>query len=316
MEPLQTPILFLIFNRPDTTQRVFDAIRKAQPRQLFVAADGARKNKEGEAQKCAATRDIIRQVDWECEVKTLFREENLGCGRAVSSAITWFFDNVEEGIILEDDCLPHPSFFPYCENLLERYRDNEKVMVISGDNFNTTQHNTTQHNTTASYYFSAFNFIWGWATWRTAWNKYIFDAQKIPVKSFAKSIRRYFRHSSIRWYWWMIFYQMRQHKIDTWDYPWTFSIWINRGLSIVPYTNMISNIGFGADATHTTAAENNKANLPAFDIGALVHPSEIKQCKEADEYFCKREGIMVSTLKLCVRIVRFVGSVAFSKMKQ
>ena len=132
---LTSRILFLIFNRPDTTQRVFNEIRRVKPTKLFVAADGPRKNKEGETERCQAARDIINQVDWDCDLHKLFRDKNLGCKMAVSSAINWFFENVEEGIILEDDCLPHPTFFRFCQELLGKYRDDERVMVISGDNF-------------------------------------------------------------------------------------------------------------------------------------------------------------------------------------
>ena len=135
-EPLKSPVLFLVFNRPDTTRRVLEAIRQAQPSQLFIAADGPREGKSGEAEKCADVRRIVNEgIDWDCEVKTLFRDKNLGCKVAVSRAIDWFFEHVEEGIILEDDCLPHPTFFRFCEELLNKYRDDERIGQISGDNF-------------------------------------------------------------------------------------------------------------------------------------------------------------------------------------
>jgi hypothetical protein len=180
-EICNTPVLFLIFNRPNTTEQVFEAIAKAKPRCLFVAADGPRTDKEGEAEKCQAVRDIIKRVDWDCEVKTLFREQNLGCKEAVSSAITWFFEQVEEGIILEDDCLPSDSFFSFCAELLEKYRDDKRIMMISGDNF---QDGIQRGD--ASYYFSSVPWIWGWATWRRAWRLYDREMQTFPsfVKAF------------------------------------------------------------------------------------------------------------------------------------
>jgi len=174
LAPLYTPILFLIFNRPDTTQKVFNAIRKAKPKQFFIAADGSPPDREGEIEKCQKSRKIATSVDWDCEVKTLFRDKNLGCKIAISSAIDWFFENVEEGIILEDDCLPHQSFFWFCQELLEYYRNDTRIMHISGDNFQ-----FGRKRGEGSYYFSKYSHVWGWATWRRAWK--CFD---INMKSF------------------------------------------------------------------------------------------------------------------------------------
>src|SRR5512139_3287315 len=164
---LKTPVAFIIFNRPDTAERVFAEIAKARPPKLLVVADGPRANRSGEAEKCAATRAIIDRVDWDCEVLTNFSDTNLGCKNRVSSGIDWVFEQVPEAIILEDDCLPHPTFFRFCEELLERYRDDERIGMISGDNFQ-----LGQKRTDASYYFSRYNHIWGWASWRRAWRHY------------------------------------------------------------------------------------------------------------------------------------------------
>lgn len=177
MIPFDIPILFVIFNRPDTTQKVFDEIRKQQPKYLYVAADGPRIGKSEDQMKCQITRAIIDQVDWDCDLKLLFREENLGCGKAVSSAITWFFDQEEMGIVLEDDCLPHPDFFQYCKELLIKYKDVDKVKFISGTNFD-----IKSNQTDASYYFSAYIHVWGWASWRRVWKDYHYnlsDFQKL-----------------------------------------------------------------------------------------------------------------------------------------
>jgi hypothetical protein len=160
---LNTAVLFLVFNRLDTTKQVFEAIRQAEPPRLYVAADGARANKEGEADKAQAVRDYIMQnIDWEYEVKTLFQEENLGCKYAVSGAIDWFFENEEMGIILEDDCLPSQSFFWYCEELLKKYKDNTRVWHIGGTNTE-----IISKDILSSFYFSQLNNIWGWATWKS-----------------------------------------------------------------------------------------------------------------------------------------------------
>jgi hypothetical protein len=298
MTQFSTPILFLIFNRPDTAQKVFDVIREVQPKYLFIAADGPRKNKPNDIQRCKETRTIVNQIDWECEVKTLFRDENLGCGKAVSSAITWFFDNVEEGIILEDDCLPNLSFFPYCEELLERYRENEEVMVISGSNWYSE---VVPSN--VSYYFASILSIWGWATWKNTWQKYVFDANEIRPKQFKLALNYYLSDHRIKRYWWWRFYLMRKYKIDTWDYQLFFSIIINGGLSIVPCKNMISNIGFNENATHTFNADN-RSNLPTFEIGTLKHPSEIKQCIEVNEYYHNKEKLILNKMSFFYVYIR------------
>ncbi|MBA4056200.1 MAG: nucleotide-diphospho-sugar transferase, partial [Marivirga sp.] len=165
IQGLETPVLLLIFNRPDTTRRVFEAIRKARPKRLFVAADGPRQHKPEDADRCAKARKIATDVDWECEVKTFFRDTNVGCGRGPSGGISWFFEHVDEGIILEDDCLPSPLFFRFCAELLERYRDDKRVMEIGGNTFMDEANRDKEY----SYYFSSHNNIWGWATWKRAW---------------------------------------------------------------------------------------------------------------------------------------------------
>jgi hypothetical protein len=294
---MNTPVLFIIFNRPDTAQKVFDGIRHAQPRQLFVAADGPRKHRSDEAEKCARTRDIIQQVDWDCEVKTLFRDENLGCGKAVSLAINWFFEQVEQGIILEDDCVPDPSFFTYCTALLERYRTDLRVWSIGGACF------YAHPEMRASYRFSALPPIWGWATWRDRWDKYEFDIRKISGWKLNAALKKYFHNRQMRYYWlWRYGHLKITGKPDTWDYQFTFSLWLNGGLGITPNTNLISNIGFGDDATHCNA-KTHKAHFPTSDIGTLVHPSEIKQNTDADDFFHYREKRLLKGYLLVGRYV-------------
>ena len=163
---LRTPVALLIFNRPDTTERVFNAVAKARPSKLLVVADGPRDSRPGEAARCEQTRAIIKRVDWDCEVITNFADRNMGCKLRVSSGIDWIFEQVEEAIILEDDCLPDPSFFRFCDEMLERYRDNERVGMVSGGNLQ-----FGRHRGTGSYYFSKYTHIWGWASWRRAWKR-------------------------------------------------------------------------------------------------------------------------------------------------
>jgi hypothetical protein len=254
-------ILFLIFNRPDTTQKVFEVIREAKPKQLFVSADGPRVGKEGEKGRCEETRNIIKQVDWDCEVKTLFRDENLGCGKAVSGAITWFFENVEEGIILEDDCLPNLSFFKYCEELLEKYRFEDRIFMISGDNFLPESLRLKE-----SYYFTNFPHIWGWASWRRAWSKYSFKMEGFLDFVKDEKIKNVLNKKENQNYFLERFNEVYKGNIDTWDYQWVYSIWKNNGISIAPSVNLISNIGFGNMGTHTFDVNDISANLETKEI--------------------------------------------------
>jgi hypothetical protein len=266
-EPLKSPVLFLVFNRPDTTKRVFETIRQAQPFQLFVAADGPRKNKSGEAEKCKDVRKIVHEgIDWDCEVKTLFRDKNLGCKVAVNSAINWFFEHVEEGIILEDDCLPHPTFFRFCEELLNKYRNDERIGLISGDNF---QFGKNQRK--YSYYFSRYIHIWGWATWRRVWKNYDVDMKLWPEIRDEEWLQRWFGNKKLAKYWMRIFESVYRGKIDTWDYQLAFACWIQNYLTVLPNVNLVSNIGCRA-GTHTTRGKDKSANIPTEAMKfPLVH---------------------------------------------
>jgi len=274
---LKTPVLFLIFNRLDTTQQVFEAIRKTKPSRFYVAGDGPRENKPGEAERVQIVREyVMSKIDWECEVKTLFREKNLGCGKAVSSAITWFFENEERGIILEDDCLPSQSFFWFCEELLERYKDDERVWHIGGCNF---QNGIKRGE--ASYYFSIFNHIWGWASWKSRWDKYDFELKFVESDHFLEYI--FFKKRDLK-YWENIFKRINNGELNTWDYQWTFTMWFYKKLAILPNVNLISNIGFSADAAHTTDADNKLSNMTKYEVKKIVHPWEIVRDIQADEY--------------------------------
>lgn len=292
---LNTAVLFLVFNRLDTTKQVFEAIRQAKPPRLYVAADGARESKEGEEQKAQAVRDyIISSIDWECEVKTLFRESNFGCKMAVSGAIDWFFENEEMGIILEDDCLPSQSFFWFCEELLERYKDDMRVGMISGDNF---QNGIKRGE--ADYYFSIYNHIWGWASWADRWKNYDVNLSQFDNSDF---IDQLFDDKKTIKYWKNIFETMKKGLINTWDYQWTFTLWNNKQLTILPNINLIENVGFGADATHTTG-ESEFSNLKYFEIELKNHPKEIERNFEADTFTNK---LMFSQKSIFERVVNKV----------
>lgn len=263
------PILFIIFNRPDTTQIVFDQLKKIKPKKLYVAADGPRRSKVGEAEKCTLTRNIINMINWDCEVKKLFNDENLGCKKAVSNAITWFFENEEQGIILEDDVVPNQSFFYFCSELLEFYKDDNSVMHISGNNF---FYNKIKLST--SYYFSIYPHIWGWATWRRAWKLFNPDIPDFPEYKSENLISNTLNQSKEKKYWLRKFELVYNNQVDTWDYQWLYTIWKNRGLCITPAKNLATNIGFGEDATHTVNRNSKLADLPAEEILSIIHPTE------------------------------------------
>lgn len=241
----ETPILFLVFNRPDLTQKVFETIRNCQPSRLYVAADGPRPHKSGELQLCAETRKIVEQVDWDCAVRKLYREENLGCGRAVSEAITWFFEQESEGIILEDDCLPDASFYPFCREMLERYRDNDKVGSVSGNNFL-----PPAMRAATPYSFSKYAQIWGWASWARFWKSYDFElgGEEEEWEEIIHRVNPIEYHAR---YWIEVFRAMKSGLLDTWDYQVVFSAWKSGFVHVYPSRNLISNLGYGRSATHT-----------------------------------------------------------------
>jgi hypothetical protein len=276
---LTTPVAFIIFNRPDTTERVFQAIRQAQPKKLLVIADGPRADRPGEAEKCAEARAVIDQVDWDCEVLKNYSDVNLGCGVRPATGINWVFEQVEEAIILEDDCLPTQSFFHFCEELLERYRDDERIMLIGGTN----QFGEWKSNL-QSYHFSCFSGIWGWASWRRAWNFYDYDMKLWSQAVETQFLREYFSMESQYLYWQDLLQKAYDEDIKTfWDYQWCFARWIQSGLGIIPSINLISNIGFGADATHTFDETNLLANLNVGELTSpLIHPSMMIRDIELD----------------------------------
>lgn len=276
---VKNPILFLIFNRPDTTQKVFDEIKKSKPQKLYIAADGARKNKENEQNICEETRNIVNQIDWGCEVFKLFRDENLGCKYAVSSAITWFFENEEQGIVLEDDCLPNEYFFRFCDEMLAFYKDDKRIRHIGGSNFQ-----MGNKRGDASYYFSKLSHVWGWASWRRAWNDYDVELNKLKNHNPKNIFEGVFTDELLVKDWSTIVTQLAENKINTWDYQWTITNMIHNGLSVIPNVNLISNIGFSENATHTFEATGHE-NLPTQLLEQnIIHPTLMYPDKVAD-YF-------------------------------
>jgi hypothetical protein len=277
---MRSPVLFLVFNRPDATRQAFEAIRAARPPRLYVAADGPRPYCEGEAALCAEVRRIATHVDWPCKVETLFQDRNLGCMLGPFTGITWLFEREEEGIILEDDIVPVPTFFPYCDELLERFRDDERVGVISGWN-PVSRYATTPH----SYFFSLHVRSWGWASWRRAWRHYDIHMQAWPSWRDQGGLRSI--SDGNRWfesYWRSLFDITHRGGVDWWDYQWFFTCWYRGMLGVLPAHNQIRNIGFGPGATHTIEGTPAymRESAPQPLSFPLQHPPRVERDVEAD----------------------------------
>lgn len=303
---VESPILFLVFNRPDVTALVFNEIKKAKPKKLYVAADGARHDEE--LNKCNIVREIATNIDWNCELLTLFRDENLGCKYAISSAISWFFENEEQGIILEDDCLPSNDFFRFCDEMLEHYKDETKVRFIGGSNF---QFGSKRGN--ASYYFSNLSHVWGWASWRRVWNEYDVELVKLKDLDHYEIFNSIFNNPFLASDWYEIIQKLYNNEIDTWDYQLSITNLFSGGLSVIPNANLISNIGFGNDATHTFSA-NGFENISYGELDTIIiHPVSFLPEKAADFFTLskehniegrKREGLFVPKKEKSNRIDR------------
>jgi len=274
-----TPILLLIFNRPEATAKVFEAIRARRPSRLYIAADGPRASKPQEKSLCDEARRVVSSIDWPCEVELLFRDSNLGCRMAVSSAISWFFEREPEGIIIEDDCLPSLDFFRFCERLLHRYRDDRRVMHIGGSNF---QNGVRRGE--ASYYYSRLPHIWGWASWRRAWASY--DVSILDLEAFAASgaMNSLFPNCVIaRDGFVKEFAATAKGLLDTWDHQWTYAVFKEGGLSIIPNANLVSNIGFSG----TRVIDRRALAIPFEPLGEIVHPKFVFCDIDADEATCR-----------------------------
>ncbi len=266
---LNVPVVFIVFNRPDTTEIVFQAIRAARPRRLLVVADGPRADVPGEAALCRRTRDVIRGVDWDCQVLTDFPKQNLGLRRRFQTAFDWVFAQVEEAIILEHDCVPHPSFFLYCAELLERYRHDERIVWIGGTN------PMREWPGEGSYLFNRINWVWGWATWRRAWRGYDVTIPSFPLFERSSLARSISPHRRIRRGFRAVMDLAWQGKWPNWDIQATFQIWSRNGIAIHPRVNLVSNIGFDEQATNTVWTNDPLANLPRQPLGSMVHPREV-----------------------------------------
>jgi hypothetical protein len=272
------PIALFVFNRPDLTAQVYQRIRQARPRRVFVVADGPREGHPNDRKLCLMTRRIVSSPDWPCELLTNFSEENLGNGRRISSGLDWVFAQCPEAIILEDDCLPGPSFFSFCSSLLAYYRDDTRVMHISGNNY---QDGVRRGN--ASYFFSRYSLSWGWASWARAWQHYDFSFNSWPTARDEGWLKSVLEDPMEIEYWTPIFERLYRGLIDTWDYQWLLTCWFQNGLSIQPNVNLVSNVGVGPDATNFKQPHST-IGIPTQELRELVHPKRMNRDIEADRF--------------------------------
>lgn len=301
---LDAPVLLLAFNRPDLTRRVLDALAAAPPRRLYVAVDGPRPDHPDDVARCAAVRELVRDVPWIAKSRTLFRDRNLGLRRAVTEALDWFFEAEPAGIILEDDCVPDPSFFPYCAQLLARYADDDRVMVVSGNDYHPPAHRPPH-----SYSFTRYPYIWGWATWRRAW------------RCNDPEMTDWVRRRGSGWlldlgdgspefaaYWTDRFDDVAAGRVDSWAYVWIYSCWSQAGLATMPTSNLVRNIGFGADATHTVGPDW-RSTLDVRPMSfPLRHPERIEREPAVDRW-ADRHVYGIGTRNRSASLRRWVGRV-------
>lgn len=298
---MNTPVVFIVFNRPEPTRRVLERIRQARPPQLLVVCDGPRAHVPTDAARVAEVREIIAQsIDWPCELRTDFAETNLGCRERVTSGLNWAFSLVEEAVILEDDCLADPSFFTFCDAMLARYRNDEKVMHVNGTNFL-----ASRWRPSTSYYFSKYVWVWGWATWRRAWQQY--DPTMASWNERLPALENRFDSGSERAFWLSTFNHARADwtAANTWDFQWIYTCWSLGGFTIVPSVNLVENLGFGLDATHTTDTSADHLHLTASPLQITTHPRTVSRSRLRDhQMFCAYAGEPRADLKDSLRVVR------------
>lgn len=276
----QTPIVLILFNRPELTAQVFAAIRQLRPERLFLIADGPRHTHPHDGVRCTDARQIVAQVDWPCSVQHNYSAQNLGCGHRVASGLDWVFSQVDAAIILEDDTLPDPSFFPFCEELLTRYSGDERVAYISG-------HNSfgRWEKATASYFACRHGSIWGWATWRRAWQQYDFTLARFRTWEIQSILARHMPDPEHAAHQEWLFHHFTGKVIDTWDIQWTLSCLLHGTLCLMPSHNLVRNLGFHGDATHTVDNCDMRSALPSYPLTMpLVHPQPAERNAPDDQF--------------------------------
>lgn len=280
---METPVVLLVFNRPELTRRVLNAIAVAAPRRLLVVADGPRVEVPEDRANCSAVRALIEEVHWDCEVLKNYSGDNLGCRKRIQSGLAWAFEIEPELIIIEDDCLAHPSFFSFCEQLLAIYRDDERVMMITGLNYLLDRAPVKE-----SYLFSRYFAVWGWASWRRAWSKYDPLMAYWPKYKEQKQLEAFYQQNYVREHLAGLFDEVYSGSIDTWDMQWFYSCLFNNGLCAVPRVNLVSNIGYFGSHSRGKSLHHD---MPTFglDADALVHPRHVFANQLYDATFFRSE---------------------------
>lgn len=293
---METPILFIIFKRYDTACQVFNRIRDIRPKYLYVAADGPRPEVPGEDKDCELTRSVIEKIDWDCELHTLFQTENQGCGIGPYKAISWFFDHVDQGIVLEDDCLPDIEFFKYCEVMLRRYKEDNRIALITGrNNYDVVPYDG------ASYFFSAFHFCWGWASWSRVWREYDYTLSSESATDYFCHLTRYFglRHLGVILWRMNIFFSCKRNQPrDIWDYQFCISTQLHDQYTIVPKVNLVRNIGFDERATHTGGGIDN---IKVGKIFPISHSNNLVYHRNIDVMYAKKRYNVLRTFYHFIR---------------
>lgn len=275
-----SPVVLIVFNRPDLTQKLIHSISSVKPGVVFVIADGPRANVPSDINACARTRETIKNITWECHLYTNYADENLGCRRRVETGLDWVFSQVESAIILEDDCIPEPSFFYFCTELLSRYETDQRIMAISGNNFQFGRRRTAD-----SYYFSRYPHCWGWATWKRAWQYYDADMACWPSISHNQWLVDILGDRSAKRYWQHKFQKTYEGTINSWAFVWTLSCWLQSGLCILPNVNLVSNIGFDGSGTHHVHSFPPFARMATSPIEfPLKHPAVVIRDARADAF--------------------------------
>lgn len=300
-EIAKVPVLFIAFNRPDTAVKSFSAIRAYQPHILYIAIDGPRTDHPDDRILCQQTQTkIMNLIDWECKVKTLFREINAGCGRGVSEAVSWMFQSEEMGVIIEDDCQASVDFFKFCEEILPRYRQDERIAQVNGFDLSYSS------ATTNTYFFTSYPSCWGWATWKRAWENLNFTMQN--WKSDRKKIfKRFpFAEACIHYLLWSRLYRniQKQKKLNIWDFQWSIYVFLQNKLCINPFANLVVNTGFGINSTNCSDPHSplSQAAWGKLDF-PLQHPAEValhtqEEQKKSQEYVKHYCGLLISKFKI------------------
>lgn len=277
------PILFVFFNRLEISMRAFEAVRRQRPQRLYLACDGPRNDKSGEAEIVLGIRNtILNSIDWDCDVKTLFQEKNLGCGKGVFTAINWLFDNEELGIVLEDDCVANDSFFRFMAEILNKYKDDQRIGMVAGSNLI-----STYNEKRCSYFFSRYKSCWGWGTWKRAWQN--MDMEMNWRKDYLRDIisnSGYYARGEYKWH-----HQLKcidEDYVSAWDWQWYYSLAAQNQLCVYPSVNLVSNIGDDANATHTSFGNITKASCDM--TFPLVPPKYVCPNERFDNAFWKDEN--------------------------